>query len=244
MASTLGKSERNCYVSQHGTKTVVKAAARAINSRHTSMVAQQPTVLNELGTLEVMEEYAMACICAGMQAGSEVGEPITYKAIRVSAITQDSSWEPAIDFDEMIEAGVTFAEQTDAGAFRIVVGNTTYSQDSNIVFNRISINEAGNYVAFELRTHLETLFTGTKARTGSASAIKNAAIAKLKQLRDEDIIVDGNETDGTIIPAYRNLNVVISGVTATLDVTITPVPGIDFILTTIYLTSLQASASA
>ena len=120
----------------------------------------------------------------------------------------------------------------------------TYSKDSNIVFNRISINEAGNFVAFELRTHLEALFTGTKARTGSATAIKNSAIQKLEQLRGEDIIVDGNESDGTLIPAVRNLIVTNSGVTATLDVTVTRVPGIDFILSTIFLTSLTASASA
>ena len=113
-----------------------------------------------------------------------------------------------------------------------------------MVFNRISINEASNYVAFELRQHLESLFVGTKARTGTAEAIKNAAVSKLEQLRGEDIIVDGNEDDGTIIPAFRNIQVNISGVTCELDVTITPVPGIDFKLQTIYLTSLQASASA
>lgn len=244
MSSTLGKSERNCYVSKNGDKDTVKSAARAINSRHTSLVSQQPTVLNENGDLEEMEEWAFACLCAGMQAGSEVGEPITYKVIRAFALDQDSSWDPRIDFDEMIEAGVLFAEQTDAGTFRVVVGNTTYSQDSNLVFNRISINEAANYVAFELRTHLENLFTGTKARTGSATAIKNAAADRLEQLRSEDIIVDGNEDDGSVIPAYRDLQVEISGVTASVKVTITPVPGIDFVLSDIFLTSLQASASA
>lgn len=244
MSSTLGKSERNCYVSKTGDKDVVKAAARALNSRHTSMVAQKVTALDEFGNLIQHEEYALACLCAGLQSGSEVGEPITYKLLRIFALAQDASFDPRIDFDEMIEAGITLAEQTDAGTFRIILGNTTYSKDGNIVFNRISINEAANYVAFELRQHLESLFVGTKARTGTAEAIKNAAVSKLEQLRTEDIIVDGNEEDGTIIPAFRNIQVQISGVTCQLDVTITPVPGIDFKLQTIYLTSLQASASA
>ena len=179
MASTLGKSERNGYASIDGTKTVAKAAAQALNSRHVSMTSQQITALNELGSLEVMPEYVFACMCAGIQAGTPVGEPITYKSLRISDLTTDSTWDPLIDYDEMIEAGVTFAEPMDAGGFRVVCGNTTYSQDSNIVYNRISINEAGNFVAYELRAHLEGLFTGTKARTGSATAIKNAVVQKL-----------------------------------------------------------------
>lgn len=244
MCSIQGRSERNAFVSKNGAKDVLKSAARAINSRHTSLVGQKITALNNQGTLEQFEEYGLACILAGMQAGSPVGEPSTFKQINAVALAQDASWDPKIDYNEMIEAGVCFAEQTDSGAFAIVVANTTYSKDNNEVFNRVHINESANFVSYELRQHLNALFVGNKARTGTASAIVNAAISKLEQLRAEDIIVDGNEPDGTIIPAYRNISVNISGVTATLSVTITPVPGVDFILQTLYLEGLKASASA
>lgn len=244
MCSILGKSERNTFLSKSGTKDVVKAAAQALNSRHAALVGQKITALNEQGTLEQFEEYGLACILAGIQSGSPVGEPSTYKQINVVALSQDASWDPKTDYDEMIEAGVCFAEQTDSGFFRIVVGNTTYSIDQNPVFNRVHVNEAANYVAYELRQHLENLFVGQKARTGTASAIVNAAKAKLEQLRLEDIIVDGNDENGEIIKAYRNIAVSISGGTASLDVTVTPVPGVDFILNTIYLANLQASANA
>lgn len=244
MCSILGRSERNVYLAKKGAKSVAIAAARAVNTRHCSMTSQRVTALDEVGNLIVHDEWALGCILAGMQAGTPVGEPLTHKSLNIVALTQDASWKPRVDFAEMMDNGVLIIEQSDSGLFRVANANTTYSRDGNVVFNRISINEAANYVAFELRRHLELLFVGKKGRTGTVEAIKNAAIAKLQQLKDEEIIVEGNKQSGEIIPAFRNLRVSFSGTTCTVEVTITPVPGIDFVLNTIYLTSLEASSNA
>jgi len=244
MNGITGKSERQGVVSIDGTKTEVKAAAKALNSQNVSIVFQKPTVLNNLGTLEQMDPYALACILAGTASGTAVGEPATHKLVRAVAMTQDASIDIKEDGVELIEAGVAYVEQTDSGAFRWAIDNTTYSKDDNGVFNRRHVFEAVLYTSYELRTYLETLFTGTKAATGIAEAIKNAAIFRLAQLRDEDILVDGNDDDGTLIPAFRDILVEISGGTAEIQVTITPVPGIDFILITSFVTELTASASA
>lgn len=244
MSGITGRSERNVFVAKKGTKTEVIAAARAINTRHVSLTSQRVTALNELGTLEKLDEWALSCILAGMQAGTPVGEPLTHKSLNIVALEQDATWNPKVDFVDMMDNGVLIIEQADSGQYRVANANTTYSKDGNVVFNRISINEAANYVAYELRKHLELLFVGKKARTGTVEAIKNAAISKLQQLQDEEIIVEGNQENGEIIPAFRNLQVSFSGTTCSVEATITPVPGIDFVLNTIYLTSLEASTSA
>jgi hypothetical protein len=238
--STLGKSERQAYVSRLGSKDELKEAAQALQSQYSSMVGQQVRVLNRFSELEWKDPWAMACILAGLQAGSETGEPITYKIINVNDVRVfDGSWDPRRDFAEMIEAGVTFTEPLDSGGHRVVVGNTTYGVDANFVFNRSSVVEAAGFVAYDLRFNLELVFTGTKARTGTAEAVANFIRNRMSAYLNADIIVGDDLNDGL---GYKNLRVLIEGNTALINVSITPVQGIDFILPTIYLADIRQSA--
>lgn len=237
--STVGKSERNGFIGRNGTKTVLKALAKTLNSGYISVSGQSIRRVNALGNLVYMPEWAFACVCAGMRNGTDVGEPLTYKYINASGLTQDASWSPLLDYTEMIDAGIMFAEAVDSGGFRIVVGNTSYGKDANFVWNRESVVQVGGYVSYDLRTALEQKFTGTKAATGIATNIKNFVIARMTDYLEADIIVaDDNYKKG-----YKNLNVVVSGAIATVDVTIFPVQGVDFTLATIYLESATQTAA-
>jgi hypothetical protein len=241
MTSTTGKSERQAYCSKLDSKVNFQLAARALNSALVSLVGQDAQVYSHTqGQLAYLDPWAYACICAGMQAGSPVGEPITYKAINVNDIrVRDGSWNPKVDYAEMIEAGCTFAEPLDTAGFRTVVGNTTYGTDANFVWNRSSVVEAGYYVAYDLRLNLELIYTGTKARTGTAEAIANTVKARMEIYLDADIVVGDDLNEGV---GYRNLRVRVEGHTAFVDVIVTPVQGIDFILPTIYLADIRQAA--
>ena len=57
-------------------------------------------------------------------------------------------------------------------------------------------------------------------------------------LRDEIIV--GDDTNGNL--GWKDLTVTIAGNTARIDITITPVQGIDFILPTITLDDIRQSA--
>jgi hypothetical protein len=139
----------------------------------------------------------------------------------------------------MIDAGVLIGEAIDSGGFKITLGNTTYGIDPSFVWNRESVVQAAGYVAYDLRFNLDLTFTGTKARTGSAEAIANFIKNRMSAYLGADIIVgdDDNKKLG-----YKNLNVDIQGNTALINVSITPVQGIDFILATIYLADIRQSA--
>lgn len=238
--STLGKSERNAYVSKKTSKDGLKDAARALNSGFTSITGQQVRVLDRLGNLKWLDPWALACVFAGLDAGSGVGEPITFKFININNLrVEDNSWNPRRDFAEMIDAGVLFAEPVDSGGFRCVVGNTTYGIDQSFVFNRISVVEASGFVAYDLRLNLELAFTGTKARTGTAEAVANFIKARMSVYLAEEIIVGDDLNEGI---GYKNLRVQIEGNTATINISITPVQGIDFILPTIFLADIRQSA--
>jgi hypothetical protein len=238
--STTGKSERAGFISIEGSKTAFKDAAKAINSGYVSIVGQQVRVLDKFGNLNWKDPWALACILAGMRAGAEVGEPLTSKTINVNDVrVTDGSWQPRKDYAEMIEAGCTIVEPLDTGGFRCVLGNTTYVTDGSFVWNRESVVQAAGYVAYDLRFNLDLQFTGSKARTGTAEAIANFVKNRMSLYLDADIIVGDDDNEGI---GYKNLSVVVQGNTALINVSITPVQGIDFILPTIYLADIRQSA--
>jgi len=240
MWSTLGKSERNAYISFNGSKDDLKDKAQTSNSGYCSMLGHQVRVLNKFSELVWLDPWAAACITAGMQAGSPVGEPTTYKIINVNDIRiEDGSWSAKQDGAEMIEAGVTVLQPIDTGGFRVQLGNTTYGVDANFVWNRVSVVEAAGFVAYDLRYNLEAVFTGTKARTGTAEAVANFVKNRMSVYLGEDIIVGDDLNEGL---GYKNLGVEIQGNTALINVSVTPVQGIDFILPTIYLADIRQSA--
>ena len=138
-----------------------------------------------------------------------------------------------------IDAGVTVLQPIDSGGFRIQLGNTTYGVDPNFVWNRVSVAEAGGFVAYDLRFNLEAVYTGTKARTGTAEAVANFVINRMTTYLNEDIIVGDDLNDNL---GFKNLRVEVQGNTVIINVSITPVQGIDFILPTIYLADIRQSA--
>lgn len=233
--STVGKSERQGFIGKSGNKDNIIQAIKSINSGFISLFSQTVKRVNSLGNLVFLPEWSSACIVAGLKAGSDIGEPPTYKYINALGINQDNSWSPKTDYAELIDAGLTFFEEVDSGGYRVVVGNTTYGKDANFVWNRISVVEAGGYIAYDLRKTLEDKFTGVKAgarrATGSRSGIENFIKARMTDYLNADIIV----ADDSAALGYKNLSVIVSGNQAIINVTVYPVQGIDFILPSIYL---------
>lgn len=240
--ATDGKSERSAMVSFLGSKTQYKDQCKALNSGYVSCFGEDIKVLDRNSDLVWLDPWAAACIAAGMRAGAEVGEPLTYKLINVNDVrVRDGSWNPKKDYAEMIEAGCTFSESLDSGGHRWVVGNTTYSVDGSFVWNRESVVQAAGYIAYDLRMNLELVFTGTKARTGTAEAIANFIKARMSVYLENEIITGDDLNKGL---GYRadTLRVSVQGNAAIINVCVTPVQGIDFILPTIYLADIRQSA--
>lgn len=238
--STAGKNEREAFCSYSGTKAEIKQGARDLNSAFASLVGQEVQVLNRYSDLEWKDPWALACVLAGLRSGAEVGEPLTFKILNVNDIRSPSNdFDPKADFAELIEAGVTIVEPLDSGGFRCVLGNTTYSSDQNFVWNRESVVQVAGYVAYDLRYNLELQFTGTKAKTGTAASIANFCKARMTTYLNGDLIVGDDLNEGL---GYKNLRIFVEGNTAVINVSITPVQGLDFLLPTIYLADIRQTA--
>jgi hypothetical protein len=237
-SNTKNRSERNCYISKKAAFATVQGSAQDVNHERASMLFQDVEILGADGNLKFEDPWAASCIVAGIQAGTDVGTPATFKLINVNGIAhQDYNSKTQIEL--AIDAGLTPLEEVDSGGFRVVVHNTTYGKDANFVFNRVSVLAAADFVAYNLRNQLEAIFIGEKVRTGSAEAIYNTTVSIMSSFLSAELIV-GDDTNDNL--GWKDLTVQISGNTASVNITITPVQGIDFILATITLDNIRQSA--
>lgn len=237
-SNTKNRSERNAYVSKKAAFATVQSDALSLNHERASMLFQDVEILGSDGSLKFVDPWGASCLLAGIQAGTPVGTPATFKLINVNSI-RHQDFNPKTQAELAIDKGLLPLEAVDSGGFRVVVHNSTYSKDANFVFNRPHVLAAADTVAFNLRSQLEAIFVGEKARTGSAEAIKNTVVSIMSRFLDDELIV-GDDTNNGL--GWKDLFVSISGNVATVEVTITPVQGIDFILNKITLDNIRQTA--
>jgi len=239
-SNTINRSERTDFVSYKGTYAATIQMAKLLNSEYSSLVLQDTQVIDSDDTLAWKNPFVFASLCAGAEAGSEVGLPLTKKALNCNGV-RHSEFNPRTDYSAAIEAGLFFADMPERGGVVVVCGNTTYQKDASFVWNRRSVIRASQYTAKTLREQLETAFVGkTKAGgTTLAQGIKGYAQMILGSLLRQNILVGDSRNGGL---GYRGLTVNVSGGTVTLDVIITPIQGIDFVLNNITLANISDAA--
>jgi len=231
------RSEANGYVGiatvdgAGETKTNIKSAIQVLGTRHISALSEEPERFDpDTGLATFYPPQIYACIAAGMQAGSPVGEPLTFKRPNITDIRRDASWTPIDDAEELIDAGLMFTELQDGVGFRFVRSVTTHLADDNVVFTEMSANESANAAVFEFRTQLEQRI-GRRGLVGTVAGIKGLANDVLSRLIDDEIIF-----------GYQSLEVEQIGDVFPVSVEIAPILPINFIPITVHLVAARAAA--
>lgn len=202
-----------------------------LNNRNCALVYQGVQRLNVDSSMTQFPAHMLAVILAGMQAGTTVGEPLTFKYLRSNDLTFPPELDPkdVSASNQLLLSGILFAESVKGKGFRVVRNLSTYTQTDNLAFTDRNVNEVLNYVSYDLRTFIENRFTGLKATPATATSIKDSVIAKLSSYRSADIIVDSSDAvTGQRINAFRNVRVNISGDIATIRFEMFPVIGINY----------------
>jgi len=186
------------------------------------------------GRVYNMPGYMYAALVAGLASGLEVGEPITYKKVNIEALDHTYTGD---QLDQLHNSGVImteFVRTRTSSHFRIVSDPTTYNVSTEPVQNRISLGEISDFLTTELREVLDNEFIGTRIRNTSASIMKNRVESFLDQQKKVNgLIVDYNPDD---------VQVVITGNTARINLTVQPSQGLDFI--NVYITYEDNELSA
>lgn len=201
---------------------------RQMNLRNAriSVVGNSGTRRMSDGRVYNFPAYMYAALVGGIASGLAVGEPLTYKKVNIDALDLKFTGD---QLDQLDASGVImteFVRTRQSSHFRLVSDPTTYNVATEPVQNRVSLGEVSDFLTTELRSVLDEEFIGTRIRNTSASIIKNRVESFLDQQKNVGgLIVNYNPDD---------VQVVISGNTARINITVQPAQGLDYI--NVYLT--------
>lgn len=213
------------------------AVAASFNSRDVQVTAQKFTVLDVNGDLRQLPEWSSAVIAAGMRAGG-LGESLTRKYPRVTAVTQDPSWSPSNrnDVNALLAGGVLFAEVLPNNVVRWVRDITTYLNDDLETSIDGQTRDVVRFIAYDLRTFIEDTFTGSRVISASAgspstiSAVRTQAIARLSAyVQQQLLIISQDPLDPSVtVPGFDRVRVTLDGSLLQLSCRIFPTVAVNF----------------
>ncbi len=249
MATVKAKNECQGYLSLKDTYANCVIESQNLADARIQLVIQDILQINAAGVTTWFEPWAGACLLAGARGGSPVGTPMTFKYFNTSGIRQTAQsmntpeaqivngFNPATQYDNAIQNGITFWEHPSTGGYRLVVDNTTYGADDNWVYNRASVLYASDVLVFDFRSQLENIYIGVK-NTVSAAEVKSTCDAILSSYLAQGITVSTADAPN----GYKQLVVQIVGNTINVSVVVKLVEGIDFVLATITLQRASSTA--
>lgn len=242
-SSTIGKNECQGWATLAGTKTQLITQAQSFNSEHVCLSSQKLTRQSAVtANLTQFPEWSLACVLAGMRAGAPLGEPLTHKVIKASAIANDASWSTTNtnDIVDFLLNGLMMVISINNIGFRIEKGITTYTKSDNDAFTEESIVQNWKLIAYQWRTALENRYVGRPMDVGIIQTVKPYSAGILRDLRDNGVITD-SIVNGVVTPGFGNIQVSATNGVLNVSGNVSPTPGIDFILNTAVLVPAQFS---
>lgn len=199
--SSSNRKERRMFVGHDTGEDVDSVVTRATAFNSSRAVLATPGIkrLKSDGTIAASAMYTAAAV-AGMWAGGDAKEPLTYKY--VGALGLDKVYSDPDEVEKLISGGVCVVEATKSG-YRIVQSVTTYTSDLNILYRELSVSTLADLMSKEMRDEMEGKVVGRARTSTDSTSIYNRAITKLNQFVKRGWLV-GDETQG--VTPYRNVS--------------------------------------
>ena len=139
--SALAGYERQAYTAIEKTSTLAQIKTRAVSLNHEgiALVAQDIEIFDPKGLRTTLDSRYLALALAGMQAGSDIGEPLTRK--RPNVIKTLQTFNTHNDAEQALRSGLLFLSMDNLGV-KVERGITTYLTDNNPIFSEISTYES------------------------------------------------------------------------------------------------------
>ena len=218
--SAIAGYERNAFFGCPANKTLKEAFeeySSKINSRHVAMAGQEVYLEDATGALCWKEPSYLALMLAGMQAGTSVSTPMTWK--RPSVYDVRAKWDPSRDANEAISKGIINISKDNLG-FKVERSVTTWLEDDNPIYSEVSSNESINTSVRDLRGAL-LIRIGDAVYGNTASKLKSVVESRLNQ-----------QVSQGIIKAWRNALLEDMGDTIRVNYEVAAVEPLNFILIT------------
>lgn len=242
MKTVKRKSERQGCLSLKASYAYCKEQAGVLGDARQQLVIQDIRQSDAQGNIKWFQPWALAALVAGGRSGASFGEPLTFKFLNASGLrhtaqamsTPDADivtdFDPDLQGDDAIQAGITFMEAPQTGGFRMVVDNTTYNRDDNFLYNRGHVVYAADLISYNYRSAMELRYIGRK-NTVSVADVTSTATGILDTFRSSGLTVQTPDAPN----GYKNVVVRIVGSTIYTEFTVKIVEGIDFILSEVFV---------
>lgn len=231
-----GRSERIAIVGGPDGETVAQAKARAQALNDKRVVLVYPSLLDTdpaTGALVTIPPYRVAAQIAGLIAGLGVADPITRRAVRAKGVSLRVT---ASDRDDLQLAGVLVLEQVPNGGVRVVHGVTTWTGDSALDKQEISVLRAADFTARAVRDDADALLVGQKAGPALVARARSTVFSTLDRLVRDGVLV-GDDAH----PAFRNIQVTMSGDALIIEFEAVPAVPANYVTITAHLQPFATS---
>lgn len=229
---------RICILSFNGSYANAKTQAQGLASFRASLAFQQVSQVNSLGLVTLFQPWYAAVVAAGMQAGGFY-KAIVNKYANVISLTDPSGYnsgDPG-DTSDALSAGL-LPLYTDIGGVKWVSDQTTYTADSNFVFNSIQAVYDADLIAIDLKQSFTNAFVGQSLADVSASSASAFLTNKMAQYMQLKLIAPSNG-----VPlGFNNAKISINAPTMTVAVNIYLATAIYFIPISFTISAVQQSA--
>lgn len=239
MSTFKKRRNRQAVLSLRGSFAEAQEAAQGIASFRCAMTFQDVKVQTSSATIQ-SQPHTLAAIAAGMQAAGFYRD-ITAKGINCSGIVHAAGdYKESLDTDveDALLAGLMPAKKGDPSGFVWVSDQTTYSGDSNFVYNSFQAVYVSDVMSLSAAQRMEKAFLGQTPGDISSGVILAAFEATLADfLRLKLLAVSDDAPKG-----YKNAKVKLSGNTALCYAELKIAVGLKFIPIQFLLSEVVQSA--
>jgi len=211
--------ERQAYtaIDSNSTLAQVRTRAASLNNAGIALTSQSGELIDPKGARRSINSKHLALILAGMQAGSDIGEPLTRKRPRLLSVSQQ--WDNYSDAEEALRSGTVFINADNLG-LKIERSITTYMTDNNPIYSEISTYESILASLRDIRQSLADQI-GRPTRASQLSLISGRVNTRLT----------AQVTDG-IIKAFQNIELEDLGDEVAVSYEVAPVEPLNFVTVT------------
>jgi hypothetical protein len=240
MSTAKRKKNRTAYLSHWGTFQAAKAEASSLSHYRISLVFQKVSQVDAFGEIKNFLPWMAAVNLAGMQAAGFYKGPVN-KFSNIISYEDPTGYESNSidDQEDALLSGLNPLVQDIVGN-KWLSDQTTYSVDTNFVFNSSQLSYLSDLVALDVTFSLQRAFVGKSLADVEASTVIGFLISKMDNYRRQRLISPSDDAP----QGFKNVKVSISGPTVAVAVEIKPSGSIYFIPITLTLSQITQEAEA
>ncbi len=209
MSKLKRKKNRQAIVSIRDTFVNAKNAASNLASARTAMCFQDVKNPNSAGDLTQFQPWMAAALAAGMQTAGFY-RAIVHKFVNVSGVVQGAGDFSDRDDDAMEEAllsGLLPMKRHPNGGFYWVSDQTTYTKDSNFVYNSLQAVYAADIIALTTAQRMEDAFVGQSVADISAAVAMTFLKGVMADFMRLKLIAPSDDA----LAGFKNASITIAG---------------------------------